>query len=162
MYNQYLKIKQTNTGKGVFTEIDIPANSPVIEITGDIHTQESMPNPNNSAWLQVSNKYYIGPSGSFDDQIRHSCDPNCYVQAVGKRAVLYSLYLIKAGNEINFDYSTTSTDTLNTWQLHCKCNSYKCRKVISGFQYLSEEIKKEYTKKGILPLFLTDKRFKGF
>ena len=160
MYKQYLKIKPTNTGKGVFTGIDIPAQSPIIEVTGDIHTQQTMPNPQNSAWIQVTNKYFIGPSGSFDDQIRHSCDPNSYLQVVGSRAILYSLYLIKADNEITFDYSTTSTDTLDTWKLNCKCLSFKCRKVISGIQYLSEELKEEYKKKGMLPLFLTDKRFK--
>lgn len=162
MYNQYLKIKTTNTGKGVFTQVDIPPGVPIIEVTGDVHTEQSMPNPQNSAWLQVTNKFFIGPSGAVDDQIRHSCDPNCYIHAVGKRAILYSIYLIKAGSEITFDYSTTSTDTLDKWKLDCKCLSYKCRKVISGFQYLSEEVKEEYRKKGILPLFLTDKRFKEF
>lgn len=161
LYKKFLKIKPTKTGKGVFSDIEIPANVPIMEITGDIHTIETMPNPENSAWLQISPQYFIGPSGGADDQVRHSCDPNCYVYAIGKRAILYSLYKIRAGAELTFDYSTTSTDTLDTWQMNCKCGSGKCRKIISGFQYLSKELVEEYKRKGVLPFFLIDKRFKG-
>ncbi len=160
MYKNFLKIKMTKTGKGVFTETNIPARTPIMEIIGDVHTEQSMPNPNNPAWIQVSNKYFIGPSGEVDDQIRHSCDPNCFIQAVGKRAILYSLYEIKAGMELTFDYSTTSTDTLDKWKLDCKCGSGKCRKIISGMQYLPIELYEDYKKKGIIPAFFFDKRFK--
>jgi hypothetical protein len=80
---------------------------------------------------------------------------------VGNRAILYSLYQIRAGMELTIDYSVTSTDTLDTWQMNCKCGSGKCRKIISGFQYLPTEVVEDYKKKNILPLFLIDKRFKG-
>ncbi len=159
MYKSFLKIKMTKTGKGVYTLVDIPAKAPIMEITGDIRTQESMYKPQDSAWLQISPKYYIGPSGAVDDQIRHSCDPNCYIKAVGSRAFLYSLYQIKANTELTFDYSTTSTDTTDTWKLECKCGSYKCRKIISGMQYLSKELFEEYKSKGMIPLLFIDSRF---
>ncbi len=161
MYKSFLKIKMTKTGKGVFTSVDIPAKVPIMEISGDIHTQQTMPNPLDSAWLQVSNKYYIGPSGGVDDQVRHSCNPNCYIHAVGKRAFLYSLYQIKENNELTFDYSTTSTDTLDTWKLNCKCGYFGCRKVISGMQYLDPKLLQEYKEKGIIPLFFIDPRFQN-
>ena len=144
-----------------FTLVDIPAKVPIMEITGDVHTQQSMPNPQDSAWLQISNKYYIGPSGNVDDQVRHSCNPNCYIHAVGKRAFLYSLYQIKANNELTFDYSTTSTDSLQEWKLECKCNSYNCRKTISGMQYLDPKLLQEYKDKGMIPLFFIDHRFQN-
>lgn len=163
MYQSSLKIKASKAGigKGVFTSVDIPAKSPVMEITGEIRTEEGVDSSESSNWLQISPKLFIGLSGGVDDMINHSCDPNCYVYAVGKRAILYSLYLIKAGSEITFDYSTTSTDTLDSWKMDCKCNSYKCRKVISGYQYLDKSLRAEYEKKGMVPLFMTDKRFKG-
>ncbi len=161
MFNQYLKVKKTNTGNGVFTEVDIPAKMPIIEVTGDVYPFYDMPDPNNSAWLQVSNRLFIGPSGGADDQIRHSCNPNSYVKAVGSRAIVYSLYLIRAGSEITFDYSLTSTDSLEQWSMNCKCGQFNCRKVISGFQYLSEDLKEKYRKINIVPMFMENPMFKG-
>ena len=78
---------------------------------------------------------------------------------VGKRAFLYSLYVIKANSELTFDYSTSSTDTYDTWKMNCKCCYIKCRKVISGFDYLSDEIKEKYKEKNMIPLFINDPRF---
>ena len=161
MYKNHLKVKPTNTGKGIFTEIDILPNMPIIEVTGAIHKAENMPDPNNSAWLQVSNRLFIGASGSYDDQIRHSCNPNCYVRAIGSRAIVYSLYLIKADSEITFDYSLTSTDTLDSWQMNCQCGQFNCRKIISGFQYLGEDLKEKYRKMGIVPMFMENPMFYG-
>jgi hypothetical protein len=65
------------------------------------------------------------------------------------------MYVIRAGSEITFDYSTSSTDTLDKWQMNCNCGAVNCRKVISGLQYLDESLKEEYKKKGMIPLFLT-------
>jgi len=157
VYNSYLKIKKVNTGKGVFTEVDIPSQSPILEISGDLFTGWA----DNVDYLQINNKNYKKLSGGIEDHIRHNCDPNCYVYAVGNRAIIYSLYVIKKGSEITFDYSTTSTERLDQWQMECKCNSYKCRKLISGFGTLSKELQEEYRKKGIVPLYITDNRFKG-
>lgn len=161
MFKNYLEIKQTNTGKGVFTKIDIPARKPIIEVTGEVHSENTMPQPENPAWLQVSNKWFVGPSGSLDDQVRHSCNPNAYLEVVGTRAILYSLYLIKAGSEVTFDYSLTSTDTLDKWKLDCKCNFVNCRKTISGWQYLPEDLKEKYRKMNIVPMFMENPMFRG-
>lgn len=148
-------------GCGVFSNIDIPANTPIIEVTGDIHTKKTMPDPNHPAWYQISPTLYIGPSGTYDDYINHSCDPNAYLRAFGKRAILYSLYLIKSGTEITFDYSTTSTESKDQWKMNCLCKSSKCRKVISGYQYLEPELKQKYESMGIIPLYITNPIFKN-
>ena len=78
---------------------------------------------------------------------------------MGNRAILYSLYVIPAGAELTFDYSTTSTDTLETWKMTCACGSHKCRKAISGYQYLDPTLQEEYKKKGMIPLFITTPMF---
>ena len=159
MYNQFLKIKTSKTGAGVFTSVNIPAGVPIIEVTGQIYTEEKLPNPNDPALIQVGPNLFIGPSGTIDDYIGHSCDPNCLLRAVGTRAIIFSMYLIKAGSEITFDYSTSSTDTLDKWKMDCNCGAANCRKVISGLHYLDEKQKEEYKKKGMIPLFLTDPIF---
>lgn len=153
MYKQYLKVGPSKTGQGVFTSIKIPAGSPVIEITGDVFSTETVDH-NHPAVLQVNSKNYIGPSGGVDDYINHSCNPNCLLHCVGNRAIIFSLYDIPADTEITFDYSTSSTDSLDSWKMDCLCSDPNCRKVISGFQYLSPEKVKEYTEKGMIPLFL--------
>lgn len=162
MYGPYLKIKKSKNGmgNGVFADIDIPAQQPIIEVTGDIHTKETMPDPDHPAWYQISNKLFIGPSGGKDDFVNHSCDPNCYLYIVGKRAILYSLYSIREGVELTFDYSTTSNESMDEWCMKCLCGSPKCRKVISGYQYLNPDLKAEYESKGMVPMYLTNPMFR--
>ncbi len=149
-----LEVKQTKTGMGVFTKNTIAANQPILEFTGGI-IPASKVDWDPSYYLQINHNRFMGPSGAMDDYVNHSCDPNCLVHIVGNRAILYSMYVIKAGTELTFDYSTSSTDTMDVWKMNCKCGSYKCRGVISGIQYLPEALRKEYEKKGMLPMFIT-------
>lgn len=161
MYKQYLISKPSKIGTGTFTKVDIKANMPIMEISGELHTKETMPQPHHPAWLQISNQWFIGPSGSVDDYINHSCEPNCYMHIVGKRAFLYSLHFIPAGTELTFDYSTTCTSSPDDWAMKCLCGTFKCRKYITGFDFLPETLKNEYIKKGMVPMFIIDPRFKG-
>jgi len=158
MYNQYLKVIPNKIGKGVFTTIKIPSNIPIMEITGDLFNGENL--PQHPAMLQVAPNLFIGPSGGIDDEINHSCDPNCYLHIVGNRAILYSLYVILENTEITFDYSTSSTDNLDEWQMECKCGSINCRKIISGLQYVPQKTLEYFNKKNMLPLFIKEKMFK--
>jgi len=151
MYNQNLSLVLTKTGVGVFTNIKIPANSIVLEFGGDLHDNKKIPQPE---VLQIGPNYYLSPSGNIGDAVRHNCNPNCYLHIVGKRAFLYSTYVIEPNTEITFDYSTSSTDTLDSWTMQCNCGSFNCRKVISGLQYLDPLLQEEYKQKGIIPLFM--------
>jgi len=160
MIKQYLKLVPNSFGYGVISTVNIAAKTPVMEMTGKILTSLDGFDPNYC--LQISNNYHIGPSGSIDDEINHSCNPNCYLHIVGKRAILYTLYMIKAETEITYDYSLSSTDTYDSWKMDCRCGSFNCRKVISGFQYLSDDIKEKYKKLGIVPIFMAEKAFQGW
>lgn len=158
MYHTHLEVKPSKTGSGVFTKIQIPAKKPIIEFTGDIIPKDKLV-LDQSQFLQIGQDRFMGPSGAIDDYINHSCDPNCYLSIVGNRALLYSLYVIPKGSELTFDYSTSSTDTLDSWQMPCKCGAYKCRKIISGYPTLSEDIKKDYVSKKMVPVFITNPNF---
>jgi hypothetical protein len=155
MYKDYLEVRPCKTGQGVFTTIQLPANVALFEVTGNVYEEKDLPDPNHIALLQVGHNTFIGPSGDLDDYINHSCDPNCHMTVVGNRAICYSLYIIQAGAELTFDYSTTATDTHDKWKMDCSCGSHKCRGTISGAQYLSPSIWEEYEKKGMLPLYIT-------
>lgn len=158
MLNNYLHVRSTRNGFGVFTSVKILKDMPILEFTGDIIPKDKL-NIDPSQYIQIGLDNYIGPSGAIDDKINHSCNPNCYVHTVGNRAILYSLYVINPDNELTFDYSTTSTDTLADWKMKCDCGSYNCRKIISGYQYLDDSLKKEYESKGMVPLFITNPSF---
>lgn len=157
MYKKYLKVMPSRTGNGVFTTIDIPAKLPIIEVTGNLYNKNSL--PDHPANLQVSSNLFIGPSGDIDDYVNHSCNPNCYLHIVGSRALIYSIYFISKGTEITFDYSTSSTDTLETWNMKCNCGYINCRKIISGLKYLDKDLIELYKKKNIIPLFMKEKVF---
>lgn len=129
----------------------IPANYPVLEFKGDLfdklqHSHDKV--------LQININKFLGPSGSVDDIVRHSCNPNCSLYIIGRRAFLYSMYVITTNSEVTFDYSTSSTATLEEWQMKCYCNSYNCRKIISGYSSLPEDVKNKYDQLGIVPDFV--------
>jgi len=155
----HLKLKQSKTGIGVFTDISIPSNSLVIEFGGDLLTSENIKDKKPSDYLQVGPNTFLSLSGKIDDWINHSCSPNCFLHIVGIRAFLYSRFVIPANTEITFDYSTSSTAAQDEWSMKCNCGSRNCRKMISGYQYLDEKLKEEYLKQGLVPLFLKMKIF---
>lgn len=156
MYSQYLEVRESRIGKGTFSKVTIPANSLVTEVTGPIVLdREVPPTADFDVYLQVGPNTFIAPSGNrVPEYLNHSCDPNCRMHVVGNRAFLYSLYVIPANAELTFDYSTTATDTHDSWKMECKCGSYKCRKLISGFQYLDPSLQEEYKKKNMFPLYI--------
>jgi hypothetical protein len=159
MYLQYLDVRPSKIGQGIFTKTTIPAGVPITEFKGQIYPTTKLP-VDSSMFLQIGPASFLGPIGTVNgvDYINHSCDPNCTIHVIGNRAILYSLYVIPANSELNFDYSTTSTDSLDTWKMDCLCGSPKCRRVISGFQYLNPALQEDYKKRGMVPLFISEPR----
>lgn len=155
MYGQYLKIEDCKNGKGVFTTVVIPSNSMIVEMSGPIILDRNLP-IDSTNYLQIGPNSFMGASGGVvPDYLNHNCDPNCKIHIVGNRVFLYSLYVIPINSELNFDYATTSTDNLESWQMNCTCNSNKCRKIVSGATYLGTELFNLYKNKGMLPLYIT-------
>lgn len=157
MYDQYLKVQPCKTGSGIFTTTQIPAHTPIVEFKGNICFYKDLPK-NCDNYLQIGPDRFMVPTGTIKgiDFINHSCEPNCNMQVIGNRAILFSLVVIPVGMQLTFDYSTTSTDTLDEWKMECACGSPKCRKIISGYQYLSDDKKKEYVQRGMVPIFISN------
>jgi hypothetical protein len=157
MYKQDLKIQPSKIGMGVFTTIDIPANVPIMELRGTLYLEKDLPSPTNNSVLQIGTNTFMGLTGVVDgvDYLNHSCNPNCLMHIVGNRAVLYSMYVIKAGSELTFDYSLSSTDTPAKWSMLCHCGDFNCRKTISGFHTLDTATQQKMIKQGMVPLYIT-------
>jgi hypothetical protein len=154
MYQQYLSIKDCSLGKGVFTSVKIPMNSLIMELSGTVLLDRDISLDKISECWQIGPNTFMVPSGNLEDYLNHNCTPNCGLFVVGNRAILMSMYNIPAGMELNVDYSITSTDTMDTWKMDCKCGSAKCRKIISGYEYLDENTKQLYDDKNVLPLYI--------
>jgi hypothetical protein len=159
MYKNYLEIKKSKNGNGVFTSVDLPAKQPILEISGNLVQRKDIIGRYFEEFainlVQVGEDVFIDPSGNVGRYLNHSCNPNCYLHIVGNRAIIYSLYEIKANNELTFDYSLSSTDDKEDYLLQCNCGAGNCRKEISGFHLLSEKERESMIKEGVVPLFIT-------
>lgn len=154
-----LALLETHKGKSVFTEGPIMKGEFIIEFKGHIYTKDqyqSIMDPENNHFLQVGENLYMGPSGSIDDYVNHSCNPNCgFLYSNSTR--LYALRDIEAGEELTFDYSTTMDEEF--WEMECCCGEFLCRNRIQDFKHLSEHLKRKYYKMKILPEFIVRKYF---
>lgn len=159
-FKKNLEEKDTKKGRGIFTKVDVPKDSIIFEFTGNFFTNNQIPSPlleEADMFLQIGKDLHLGPSGDLDDLMNHSCFPNCATIIIGKRVLLKAILFIPAGIEITYDYSVTSTDDKDHWLMNCKCGSFSCRKVISGFQYLDDKTKEHYKTLGIVPKYVLDK-----
>jgi hypothetical protein len=142
---------------GVISKVGFSAGTKIFEFRGDVLStaQLSSRHPSDVVdFLQIGSDRWISKSGSFDDYISHNCNPTCYVRIVGSRAILTTLHAITPGMRIDFDWSTTSVERLDEWQMPCKCGYIRCRKVISGIQSVPKEIAQAYKAAGILPSYV--------
>lgn len=98
--------------------------------------------------LQITDDLCLESTEGFDNNLNHSCDPNCYFDFKDtKRPVLVALRDIKKGEELSFDYNTTDYDLpSNTGSFDCHCHAPKCLGEIKGYKYLTPE-----QKRGISP-----------
>lgn len=160
MYKSHLtKIDSSLGGNGVITNVSIPADVPILEFRGDLFSRATLKHEMERV-IQIGPDMFLGPSGDLDDYLNHSCNPNCSVKIVGRRAILFSLYVIPVNAELTWDYSTTSTDSLTQWSMDCKCGDFNCRKKISGFYSLDESTRENYIRRGMIPMFLTNPVFR--
>ena len=149
-----LTIRSGTAGQGVFTEKPIPAGTWIIRFEGPFlrYDQTSV----STYALQIGPDLYIGESGSFDDFINHSCNPNAGLKIEGRTVDLFSIRDIAAGEEILFDYSTTLDE--DDFTMSCQCGSPSCRKLIGDGKYLPEDVWQKYIGLGIIPRYVQDSR----
>lgn len=152
-------VKKSDKGnQGLFTTTHFDANQVILTFKSNtiLNTEAAKkltPTQLNSL-LQIGKDVYLDLSKDTSYFINHSCNPNSLVKIVSKSAFLISTRAIKPNEELTFDYSLTSTDTPDEWQMKCKCGEWNCRKIISGFNYLSDKDKDKFIKQGIVPKYI--------
>jgi hypothetical protein len=161
-YNQDMKayevVESSLKGSGVIALIPFAEHAPIMPFSGKLYRwvelKKLIPIIGDH-YVQVGRDLYMGPDGNADDYVNHSCNPNSYLRCDGfGKAELFALKPIAAGEEITWDYSTTTNEA--DYALHCKCGSSLCRQIIGGYQTLPPSRKAYYVNLGIIPSYLLD------
>ncbi len=148
-------ISKNNFGKTVVANKTFLKGDLIVIFDGKLMHRSELPSsenillPEDDRYLQVSEEYFIGPSGKVDDIINHSCDPNAGLIIKDKKARLIALRDIKIGDEITYDYSLQMYK--EDWSMKCFCGFSNCRKVVREFKFLPLNLKKKYYDLGIVP-----------
>jgi SET domain-containing protein len=118
-------IKRTVHGLGLFTMEPIPSGKRIIEYTGPIISNEEVDK-------RKTGKYFFGlntkwsidgsPRSNTARYINHSCRPNAEALVSGHRVWIWSKKMIKAGEEITYNYGKEYFDE------HIRPKGCKCEK----------------------------------
>ena len=152
MSKKSIYIKESGQGQAVFAGKKFIEGEFIVQFTGKVYSREEYLNlhdPDNNHYIQIGDGIFMGPSGSEDDLINHSCNPNCGLKISNDGVFLYTIRDIERGEEITFDYSTTMNE--DHWEMECFCGDPNCRRKIKDYKHLPLDIKKHYMSLGIVP-----------
>lgn len=110
--SEYVKVRRSRTGLGLFALRDIPAGRRLVEYLGTVITDEEAD--------RKGGKYLfdLGDGRTLDGRTRdnparyvnHSCRPNAEARVTGRRVWVWSLRRIAAGEELTIDYGPAYFD----------------------------------------------------
>jgi uncharacterized protein len=119
-------------GRGLFTDVPLPARKKIGEYTGErVSIREGRRRAKTQKHVtivEVSDRVAIDGSvnGGPFRFINHSCEPNVFIRMAYNRAEFYALRNIKAGEELTMDYG----ESHHEGKVGCHCGALKCRKVL--------------------------------
>jgi SET domain-containing protein len=131
-------IKTENKGNTIISSREIKKEEIIFKFVGKLLPQKEA----NKKALQIDEDLFLESTELFDDNLNHSCNPNCYIDF--KNLNLIAKRDIKKGEELSFDYHTSEYDLIEQGcSFECHCGSKNCIGKIKGFRFLNEEKKKE-------------------
>ena len=91
--------------------------------------------------LQLNHERYLlsGIKPEPGDMLNHSCEPNC--GAFGTSSIK-AMRDIEIGEELTFDYAMTDASEYD--EFICECKNSKCRKKITGNDWLNLNLQDKY------------------
>jgi uncharacterized protein len=132
---------------GVFTNAPIRKGVRIIEYTGRHISAEEADRlyedaPRTYLYGLGDGKVIIDGEG-IGAYLNHSCDPNCEIDEIEKRAYIFALRDISAGEELLWDYNLYDDDG----PAPCHCGSSKCRGTMYSSDWLAKLRRKAARKK---------------
>jgi uncharacterized protein len=132
---------------GVFTNTPIRKGERIVEYCGPRVTPEEADRIYDGA--PRTYLYGLGDGKTIIDgeglgaYLNHSCDPNCEIDEVGKRAWIYALRDIAAGEELVWDYNLYDDEA----PAPCHCGSPKCRGTMYSREWMAKMRRKAKRKR---------------
>jgi uncharacterized protein len=130
-------------GKGVFAREPIPADTRLIEYTGERITQDEGDRrypwddsvPYHTLLFTVEDDLLVdgGVGGNVSRWINHSCEPNCASVIEDRRIYIHTLRDLKRGEELTFDYHFITRERHTAAvkrRFPCFCGAPSCRGTI--------------------------------
>jgi len=124
-FEEFTYVKSSGIhGAGIFTSVDIPAESKIMEIKGEIisgdECERREEEEDNVYIFWYDSETYIDTNNTEKIKyINHNCESNCVVEEdIGVRLYLYTDREIKAGEELTIDYGYED--------IYEECNCEKC------------------------------------
>lgn len=144
------EVRPNSWGLGMFSLHDIPVGAFVCPLGGPIV-------PSNApSKFQVGADTWMGPSGTFTDQLNHGCDPNAAAMVEQEGYPVRAIRPIVAGEEVLIDYSVTSTAPLKG-AFPCRCGAINCRGVSGGgFHSIPAWQQERYIQLQVVPSYVLD------
>jgi SET domain len=102
--------------------------------------------------MQVGLDAFRLPTGSPEDFLNHSCDPNIGIRLNERGELIVALRDIAAHEELVYDFSTYSNNPYESF--HCRCGAANCRGIIGNFNTLPVELQHRYRALGIIGDFV--------
>ncbi|HWQ37164.1 MAG TPA: SET domain-containing protein-lysine N-methyltransferase [Burkholderiales bacterium] len=139
-----LALKDTPRGQALYTRTGHRRGETLLEHFGPHATFEVGARVAPDHVMEVGENEVFLPSGALDDFVNHSCDPNCRLDfRGGGRVFLVALRDIPPGEELTFDYATTTTragiEAFPGWRFHCLCGATNCRGEVGSVEDLPPE-----------------------
>jgi SET domain-containing protein len=133
-------------GRGLFARAAIGAGEIVAVKGGHVLTAAqwaALEPALGPAEIQIADDFVIAP---IDREHRdgamlftnHSCDPNLAIQG---QIVLVAMRDIAPGEELTIDWATTDD---GDYTLACRCGSPRCRRVVTGKDWMKPELQERY------------------
>jgi len=124
-FEEFTYVKSSGIhGAGIFTSVDIPAESKIMEIKGEIisgdECERREEDEDNVYIFWYDDETYIDTNNTEKMKfINHNCEANCVVEEdTGVSLYLYADREIKAGEELTIDYGYED--------IYEECNCEKC------------------------------------
>jgi len=127
-YRHAVKVKRSGTGLGLFATEKIPKSTLIIEYFGPVLNNKELSKKNGSKYLFETsyNRTIDGTHRANTARYaNHSCKPNCETEVIRGRIYIVSLYTIKPGEELTYDYGEEYTNE------HIKPHGCKCSTCLS-------------------------------
>jgi uncharacterized protein len=133
-----------NKGWGSYATSIISQGETVACFGGSVITKNNLKNftaERISRSIQIDDELYLisGEKPEPGDQINHSCEPNCGLLGA---TIVVAIREINIGEEISYDYAMSDSDDYDEFTCHCK--SINCRKIITGKDWMREDLQQKY------------------